>query len=263
MIVEDLPETFRFRMTLALQKHLEALGVYFALQPKTYRLNDGDILHARKGPVVEPFVIFNANTIFPVGFATYSNANLEPQVSVGRYCSIAHVVRVMGADHPIDRITTNSLTYGQFSNIHLHPVERLGGAKAKTIPFKQKPFPTIEHDVWIGQDVLLARGIALGTGCVVAAGALVTKSVPPYAIVGGNPAKVIRYRFPEALIERLLQAKWWQYAFPHFAELPFDRPDEFLDQLGEMAGAGKIQPYAPDKLDIYRIVQDFASTASA
>lgn len=257
MIVEDSTDTFRFRMTMGLQKQLEELGVYFTLQPKTYRLKDGDVLHARKGPVVEPFVIYNANSIFPAGFATYTNANLEPYVSVGRYCSIAHVVRVMGSDHPIDRVTSNTFTYGRFSNIHLNPVERLGGALAKTIPFPQKPFPVIEHDVWIGQDVLLARAITLGTGCIVAAGSVVTKSVPPYAIVGGNPAKLIRYRFPEALIERLLRSQWWQYAFPHFADLPFDQPDAFLDQLEDRVQAGKIAPYQPEKLDIYRIVKDF------
>jgi acetyltransferase-like isoleucine patch superfamily enzyme len=261
MIVEETAETFRFKMTMALQQHLADLGVYFSLQPKTYRLRDGDILHACKGPVVEPFVIYNANSIFPAGFASYTNANLEPQVSVGRYCSIAHVVRVMGADHPIDRVSTNSFTYGRFSNIHLNPVERLGGAQAKVVSFKQKPFPVIEHDVWIGQDVLLARGITLGTGCIVAAGSVVTKTVAPYAIVGGNPAKLIRYRFPEALIERLLRSQWWRYAFPHFAELPFDRPDDFLDQLERLVQDGKIAPYEPEKLDIYRIVKEFGAAA--
>ncbi len=70
---------------------------------------------------------------------------------------------------------------------------------------------TIGEDVWIGDDVLLAHGITLGTGSVVAARSVVTRDVPPYAIVGGTPAKVIRYRFDEETVKNLLQSHWWRW----------------------------------------------------
>jgi acetyltransferase-like isoleucine patch superfamily enzyme len=255
MIIDETPTSFRFKASLQIQKAFEAAGIYFSLVPKTYRLRDGEIIKAVKGPKIEPFVIYNANTMFPLGFASYTNANIDPEVTVGRYTSIASGGRMMGLSHPLDRVTTNTITYGQFSNIHLNPVEALGGGKIKTKPFQQKPPAIVRDDVWIGQDVLLARGIILDTGCVVAAGSVVTKSVPPYAIVGGNPAKIIKYRFDERLIERLLASRWWEYAFPHLHELPSDQPEAFLDEFSELVAEGTIQPYSPLKVDPLEIVR--------
>ena len=70
----------------------------------------------------------------------------------------------------------------------------------------------IGNDVWIGQRVVVKSGCRIGDGAVVGAGAVVTKDVPPYAIVGGVPAKVIRMRFSEDIIERLKEIKWWDYS---------------------------------------------------
>lgn len=68
----------------------------------------------------------------------------------------------------------------------------------------------VGNDVWIGSHVLISGGVTVGTGAVVAAGAVVVKEVPPYAIVGGVPAKLIRYRFSKEIIEKLLESKWWE-----------------------------------------------------
>lgn len=79
-------------------------------------------------------------------------------------------------------------------------------------------FPIIGNDVWIGANAIILQGVTIGDGAIIAAGAVVTKDVPPYAIVGGVPAKVIKYRFSDEVILKLLQIKWW------------DKPEEWIIQ---------------------------------
>ena len=100
------------------------------------------------------------------------------------------------------------------------------------------------HDVWIGAGVKFRGGVTVGTGAIVAAGSVVTKDVPPYAIVGGVPAKLIRWRFPEAERERLLASEWWRYNVTGL-NLDFCNPMHALDQLGELIGNGSLQPWDP------------------
>lgn len=69
----------------------------------------------------------------------------------------------------------------------------------------------IGNDVWIGQRAMVMGGVRIGNGAVVGAGAVVTKDVPPYTIVGGVPAKIIRYRFSDKVVKKLQSSKWWDY----------------------------------------------------
>ncbi len=106
--------------------------------------------------------------------------------------------------------------------------------------------PAIGHDVWIGANAVLGRGISLGHGCVVAANAVVTRDVPPYAIVGGNPARLIRFRFDEGVIARLLESRWWEIRFPAFGDMRYDDVSRFLDELAEREAAGTIRRHTPE-----------------
>ena len=110
----------------------------------------------------------------------------------------------------------------------------------------------IGNDVWIGQDVTFSTsGISVGDGAIVAAGSLVTKDVPPYTIVGGVPAKFIKYRFPEGTIKKLLELKWWKYGFADFEGINMDDDiDIFINKLQKQIDERKIKPFCPKTLTL-------------
>lgn len=93
----------------------------------------------------------------------------------------------------------------------------------------------IGHDVWIGTNAIILSGVTIGTGAIVGAGSLVAKDVPPYAIVAGNPAKVLRFRFSDELIAKLLQSQWWCLPDTMLKQLEdyfyYTDIDEFLRQV--------------------------------
>ena len=248
---------FTFFSTGALQRHLAEKGIYLNFAVDSFVVPDGSRIVAPMGQVVEPFSVFAARAILKAGFSSFFASEMSPTINFGRYCSIAANVRVMGPSHPLDRISTSSFTYRSVSNAQVKPVQQMATKNVTLIPFADKPEPLFGNDVWVGQDVLLGRGISIGDGAVVAGGSVVVKSVPPYAIVGGNPARLIRFRFSEELQNRLLKAGWWDYAFPDFGELPFDDPDRFLDEMATKIERELLTKYRPPKLDVYRLILEF------
>lgn len=134
-------------------------------------------------------------------FCTLNGPVSAHVTSIGRYCSIAWGVHFGAFEHALDRITSNAITYHSAAFGH-------GGFPMGVAP--QKPI-TIENDVMVGEFAFIKNGVTLHTGCVVGAHAVVAKDVPPYAVVVGNPARVVRYRFPEPMVARLLAAEWWRH----------------------------------------------------
>lgn len=200
---------------------------------------------------IEPYAgVFRGLTLpLRMGAYSYSNSSLHRLTVMGRYCAIAAGVSVMGNGHPHTWVSVSPFSYGSWrshANI-ASAIEDTG--QAETWPARRfqasQGAPIIGHDVWIGQDVLLAQGVTIGNGAVIAAGAIVTKDVAPYTIVGGTPARMLRNRFPDALVDRLQASQWWQYRFTDFAGMAFDQPAMFLDHLAERAAAGEIEPYQP------------------
>jgi acetyltransferase-like isoleucine patch superfamily enzyme len=129
------------------------------------------------------------------------------QLTVGSYCSIAAGVRVfLGGNHRTDWVTTYpfSVSDPAAKGIEGHPTTR-GDV-------------VIGHDVWLGRDATILSGVTIGSGAVIGAGALVTRDVPPYAVVGGNPAAILRHRFDEAQIAALLEIAWWHWPAERIAE---------------------------------------------
>jgi len=124
-------------------------------------------------------------------------------VTIGAFCSIAEDLRLLCHSHAMDA----------FSSFPFAERMRLHGKKVR-LPYQDRVFLgriTIEHDVWIGARCMIKGGITIGTGAIVGAGSVVTKSVPPYAIVAGAPARILRYRFDERARNALLQTRWWEW----------------------------------------------------
>jgi acetyltransferase-like isoleucine patch superfamily enzyme len=147
---------------------------------------------------------------FTIGDHTYGNPNVRfpdtgARLSIGRYGSIADKVEIMlGGNHHTDLIST--YPFGALPDLWPE-------ARSHSYKDSSNGDVMIGHDVWIGTGAIILSGITIGHGAVIAARAVITKDVPPYAIVGGNPAKIIRYRFDDMTISRLLASQWWD--LPH------------------------------------------------
>jgi chloramphenicol O-acetyltransferase type B len=124
-------------------------------------------------------------------------------VNFGRFCSVGAGFMCGFGDHPTDFVST--------SPVFFSTRRQCGVSFAEKNYFEEYKEINVGHDVWIGNRVYLKDGVTIGNGAIVAAGAVVTRDVPDYAIVGGVPAKLIRFRFPQPIIEELLQIKWWDW----------------------------------------------------
>ena len=126
---------------------------------------------------------------------------------VGRYSSV--VPRVVRGRHPIDQVSTHPAFFSMAKQAGFTYATEQAFEEFKYADPESKTSVIIGSDTWITTDVKIVEGVTVGDGAVVMCGAVVTKDVPPYAIVGGVPAKVVRYRFDPETIEWLLQLRWW------------------------------------------------------
>ena len=188
---------------------------------------------------------------FSVGaFTTISpsdgNGRFLHNLSIGRYCSIAAGVWVAPHEHPISWLTTNPISYvaGMFKW-----ADRLLGRKSLTPgSYNHRRSVKIGNDVWIGRGAFIKGGVTIGDGAVVAAHAVVTKDIPPYAIVGGVPAKVIRYRFDEETVKKLASLQWWKYDLAQFGQLNWEDVNGCIRKIENAVKAGSAKPYSRNKV---------------
>lgn len=173
------------------------------------------------------------NHIFPyanlinvhLGNLTYVGGNSYIKNAViGSFCSIASDCRIGLGIHPVDIVSTHPCFYAPKHEWSIFPEKKVEITEYKNIE--------IGHDVWIGTRVIIVDGVRIGNGAILAAGAVVTKDVPPYAVVGGVPASVIRYRFTQEEIASLQKKEWWNWEIEAIKEVKGDflNVKKFIDR---------------------------------
>ncbi len=145
---------------------------------------------------------------------------------IGSFCSIANRVSVGLASHPIDWVSTSPAFIERRDSIKMKYAKHSYEASEATV---------IGNDVWIGEGVFIKSGVKIGNGAVIGMGSVVTKDVPDYAVAAGVPARIIRKRFADDQIDKLLHAKWWDWDDEMlFKYAPFfNDTDAFLKRIEE------------------------------
>lgn len=210
---------------------------------------NGEKFRIQQNAVAERYSNMPKARIVSMGAYSYCRTkSMSPHLQCGRYCSLATGIEFSDQEHPTKRVSTHPWT----THAHMRKfAEDEFNADWEVTYFPTlPPPPVIENDVWIGANALIRRGVTIGTGAIVAARAVVTRDVPPYAIVGGTPARVLKYRFPEQLIQRLLASKWWIYNYIDLPNPASEDVNSFLDALEYKVENNLISAFNPGLVDI-------------
>lgn len=153
------------------------------------------------------------------------------RATVGAYCSFGARTSINPFNHPMDWLSINEFQYHPNSFDWVPEYTQIKRLERTPEMFQHV---TIGNDVWSGHNVNVMPGVNVGDGAVLAASAVVTRDVPPYAVVAGVPAGIRRYRFAEKTIERLLRLKWWDLELSELSGLPFRDVERCLDRIEEI-----------------------------
>jgi acetyltransferase-like isoleucine patch superfamily enzyme len=213
---------------------------HLARQEGVYGAGDAIILYP--GADIEPGATLPTGALFKIGAFSYVVGLTRSNLSIGRYCSIAAGLSVFGSAHPTGWLSSSPMTYAP----HHQRFYVDAGIEAPPPIMEWEEYnghitTHIGNDVWIGADVLLKPGITIGNGAVIAARSVITKDVPPYAIMGGAPARVIKYRFEAPLLDKLNAIEWWKYDLSG-VQLDWRDASGSIDAIAALLDQGSIAP---------------------
>lgn len=178
----------------------------------------------------KPCRVHAQSTLYSVNMGRHSYCGYDCFIlssDIGRYCSIGDNVTIGLNGHPLGWVSTSPAFYAAQDNA-------FAGDLSTTLKHDtSSPLTRIGNDVWIGKNAMLRAGITVGDGAVIGMGSVVTKDVAPYTIVAGNPARVVRMRFPQELADRLQASRWWDLkpeTLKRYTHL-MDKPEAFLTAL--------------------------------
>ena len=160
-----------------------------------------------------------------LGYGSYIGERSNLNAVIGRYCSISSDVKTISGTHPVHSFVSTHPAFFSANKQAGFTYVTENCFREDVFADSEKHLVIIGNDVWIGSNVLLLPGVTIGNGAVVAAGAVVTKNVDPYTIVGGVPAKEIRKRFSEDNIKALIKMNWWNWKEATIAEKAEDFQD--------------------------------------
>ena len=173
---------------------------------------------------------------------------------IGRFCALAANINAGPLEHPSDFVSAHSLFQGRW-NPRLPPVRDYLARNAELISASRESYDArfsddvsridIGNDVWIGEGAFIRRGVTIGNGAVIGARSVVVKDVPDYAIVAGQPAKVLRMRFDDAIVERLLNLSWWEYGLSILDGVDMRHPESAIDRMEENLARGHAVRFDP------------------
>ena len=163
-----------------------------------------------------------------IGRFTYirQGSHVSSNTRIGRYCAIARNVEIAPLEHPVDWLSVHPF---QYDNLFFGP-SGLYDRHARR-PRVQSGPTVLGNDVWIGAHVIVQRGVTIGDGAVIGANSFVNADVPPYAIVAGSPARVIRLRFAPEIVEQLLKLQWWELMPEQLDGVAFDDIETAIRQI--------------------------------
>jgi acetyltransferase-like isoleucine patch superfamily enzyme len=192
-----------------------------------------------------------------MGAFSYAVSGYYFAVTIGRYTSIGEAVQVGRGSHPVNWASTSPLFY-QPHNFVLNQTLKEAAEFTFNAPMQEAKNTVIGNDCYIGHGAFISQGLTIGDGAVIGAYSVVTKDVPPYAVVAGNPAVILKMRFPAKIIARMQTTAWWRYAFWSLPKAPVAYPEAFLDHVEKCIEQGA-KPYQPPMLKLY----EFAQTVNA
>jgi acetyltransferase-like isoleucine patch superfamily enzyme len=150
------------------------------------------------------------------------------RATMGAFCAIGARTAINPFNHPSDWLSTNEFQYHPNSFDWVDEYNDFVRLERTPDMFAHV---TVGNDVWTGHNVNVMAGVSIGDGAIIAAGSVVTKDVPSYAMVAGVPASIKRFRFPERTIERLLRLRWWDLELSQLSGLPFRDIDRCIDMI--------------------------------